>query len=103
MSEQYKAHESQPERTPVITIDDLADAVERRRTDNKAEKRIERAERSIDFVMQELGVPSTERIQTAQKIQERLSERVLAGLPPARPHTEVHPRGWLGELEDRQG
>ncbi len=104
MAEQYKELESQPERAPMVTIDDLADAVERRRARNKAEKKIERAERSVEFVMEEMHVPRMDRPETAQKIQAQLSKRVAAKLPPARPyHRDVHPRGWLGELEDRQG
>lgn len=101
MSEQYKGYEPQPERPPVFTIADLADAVERRRAQNKLDKRFERPERTVELVMEEMHVPNSDRLETSLRVREVLSERTMASLPQ-RAQRGVHPRGWLGELEDRQ-
>lgn len=115
MSEQYKGYDPQPEGAPMLSlsseeIDKLVEEVETRRNlaRTQTRKQSEDPEVSLQTVLREhhalrddIATEVSNRL-LAHKLQQKVTKPRVVG--NHRTITkEIHPRGWLGELEDRQG
>lgn len=113
MSEQYKGDQSQPEGVPMLSlpsaeIDKLVEEIEARRELARTQSREESEdpEASLQKVLREHRVFSNDVIAEinnrllVRKIQQKVRKPRIVGDRGTK--RGVHPRGWLGELEDRQ-
>lgn len=113
MSEQYKEYEPQPEEATVLSlssveIDKLVEEVETRRklARTQPRKKSEDPDVSLRAVLREHHALRNDIV---TEVNNRLFERKLhqkmekaKSIRDNRTTRKVHPRGWLGELEDRQ-